>query len=408
MGVKLIECPTLDDSKAQSYLIKLVRELETDLNNVDESQLNSSTYAKLQTGADTDLKLKNYVQISDNLNLMTAGDIKNYIISTADEVTREYTAAIGYEDETLRSDMQEKLDLKANEVDLEAEITRTSSIIQDVDAIKTEVKEEAKIVSNLSDEVSGLSDDVIATQTQVSTLEQTVEGFTTRVENDEAIIANHSTEIDALSTEYVGLNTKVSEVEQTADKINLVVASGTTIEDVVLTTGAISSIEDQIDLSDNATIQDLEEKTTANIALSADSIINTVSENYYLKTDAEALAESISTQFTQTANSFEMMFSTLKEYVDNADGVEDAKIATIQKYITFKDGCIILSAEDSNITVEISQDGIYFKNGDNNVAYMTENQLFITENTTTDTLNLGNFAFKVGTKGNLTFNKVKS
>ena len=78
-----------------------------------------------------------------------------------------------------------------------------------------------------------------------------------------------------------------------------------------------------------------------------------------------------------------------------------------RRYIRFVDGDIILGEVNNNLMLKISNDKISFLQNGIEVAYMTDNKLYITDGEFLNSLQLGNFAFYPRTSGNLSFKKIK-
>lgn len=90
----------------------------------------------------------------------------------------------------------------------------------------------------------------------------------------------------------------------------------------------------------------------------------TMLKEYAKTSDLEELNESVSTTFTQTAEDFNFKFETVNERITNENGEIVTEIETIQKYIRFVDGSIILGSSENEITLTIKNDVIIFeKNG---------------------------------------------
>ena len=68
---------------------------------------------------------------------------------------------------------------------------------------------------------------------------------------------------------------------------------------------------------------------------------------------------------------------------------------------------IILGEVNNNLMLKISNDKISFLQNGIEVAYMTDNKLYITDGEFLNSLQLGNFAFYPRSNGNLSFKKIK-
>ncbi len=114
----------------------------------------------------------------------------------------------------------------------------------------------------------------------------------------------------------------------------------------------------------------------------------------------------IATQFKQTQVDYTFLFNTLVESINNDSQEANKKFAEITNYIRFVEGNIILGKSDSEIMLKIQSNKISFLQNKNEIAYISNNQLYITKGEFLESLQLGNFAFIPRTNGNLSFKKV--
>ena len=162
-----------------------------------------------------------------------------------------------------------------------------------------------------------------------------------------------------------------------------------------------SSLEEKLILGLNET----ETKLSAQILATSESITSTVMEEVYLKADTDALIESVSTQITQTAEDVEIRFTDFSQNINDVAAGTDAKFEEISKYIRFVDGNIVLGEEGNTLTLQIENDRISFLDSGIEVAYFSNNKLYVTDGEFLHSLQLGNFAFVPRSNGNLSFKK---
>ena len=113
-----------------------------------------------------------------------------------------------------------------------------------------------------------------------------------------------------------------------------------------------------------------------------------------------------STSFEQTEKNFQMKFNELIESINtNAEGNSE-KFAEIVKYIRFEDGNIVLGRSDNQLILKIQNDRISYQQNGSEVAYFSNNKLYVTTLEVTHSLIIGNFAFIPRANGNLSFKKV--
>lgn len=153
-------------------------------------------------------------------------------------------------------------------------------------------------------------------------------------------------------------------------------------------------------------LYNVQQNLEANIQVAADNIKSSVSENYYLKDDTDALISSVSTAIQQTKDSVEIEFSTFRADIQSVAANADAEFEEIRKYIRFVDGMILLGEEGNLLELQISNDRISFLQDGVEVAYFSNRKLYVTDAEFLHTLQLGNFAFMPRANGNLSFKKL--
>ena len=115
----------------------------------------------------------------------------------------------------------------------------------------------------------------------------------------------------------------------------------------------------------------------------------------------------VSTKFEQTETDYTFLFNTLLETINSNKQSADSSFIEINKYIRFEDGNILLGESNSTITLKIQNDRISFFQNGSEVAYFSNNKLYITRLEVTETFYLGNFAFILRSNGNTSFKKVR-
>ena len=141
----------------------------------------------------------------------------------------------------------------------------------------------------------------------------------------------------------------------------------------------------------------VEKRLQSSIKQTETDITSKVAETYYLKKSGDDLGKqvsSLSTSFSQTSQAFEMRF----------DAVED-DVITMQSYIRYEGGNIILGEVGNELTLKIENDRITFLDGYQEVAYFSNSKLYVTDGDFLNVLRIGNFAFYPRENGNLSFSK---
>lgn len=153
-------------------------------------------------------------------------------------------------------------------------------------------------------------------------------------------------------------------------------------------------------------IYNVEQNLLASLQVSEENIKSTVAENYYLKDDTDALVSSVSTQIEQTKESVEIQFNQFSADIEAVAAGTDAEFEEIRKYIRFVDGSILLGQVGNELELKISNDRISFLQDAVEVAYFSDNKLYVMDGHFIHSLQLGDFAFIPRANGNLSFKKL--
>ena len=84
----------------------------------------------------------------------------------------------------------------------------------------------------------------------------------------------------------------------------------------------------------------------------------------------------------------------------------DSKFQEIRKYIHFVDGNIVLGETGNELTLKVENDKISFLESGVEVAYFSNQKLYVKDGEYLDSLQVGKFAFIPRANGNLSFKKV--
>lgn len=124
----------------------------------------------------------------------------------------------------------------------------------------------------------------------------------------------------------------------------------------------------------------------------------------YATNDQVQLA--VSTSMEQLKDSFTFTFNTLEAKVDANDADAREQFATLEKYIRFVDGDIVLGESGNELVLRIQNDRISFLDGGAEVAYWNNKQMVVTDGHFLHSLRIGPFAFVPRENGNLSLVKV--
>lgn len=152
--------------------------------------------------------------------------------------------------------------------------------------------------------------------------------------------------------------------------------------------------------------QDISRQISSGLSQTSDEILSKVAEDYYLKSETDKLISSVSTEVSQTKDEINIRFNQFNQSVEDLQAGTDAKFQDISKYIRFVDGKIILGVVGNELTLQQQNDRISFIQSGNEVAYFSNNKLYVTDGEFINSMKLGKFAFLPRANGNLSFVKV--
>ena len=137
-----------------------------------------------------------------------------------------------------------------------------------------------------------------------------------------------------------------------------------------------------------------------------DSLTDYVGKTFYTKeegSDLKTEVGEISTKLTQTENQFEMNFTNVSNRLANLSESTADQFDNINKYIRFLNGDIILGEEGNATTLKIENDRIAFLDSNNEVMYITDQELYIMKAIIATQLTIGKFSWVPRSNGNVSF-----
>lgn len=145
--------------------------------------------------------------------------------------------------------------------------------------------------------------------------------------------------------------------------------------------------------------------TDSQIGKEKDALRTEISEKYYDKENLDSQFGEISTKLEQTKNSINIEFTNFKTDIDSSIKQNNVSFTEIHKYIRFIDGNIYLGAEDNPIQLIEKNDRISFVQAGSEVAYFSNNKMYVNDGQFNNTLRIGNFEFSPRPNGSLDFKK---
>ena len=155
-----------------------------------------------------------------------------------------------------------------------------------------------------------------------------------------------------------------------------------TVGDLISRTEAIES-----DYVTNDTVTSITEDVWTRIDQTAESIMSEVGSTYVT---SEGFEEELNTRFTQTEEGWEMTFDQFRQWVETENVETQTAFEELRKYIRFLDGNIILGDRNNDLQCIITNTKISFTQNGTEVAYISNNKLYITNAEVLDRFTVGN------------------
>ncbi len=159
----------------------------------------------------------------------------------------------------------------------------------------------------------------------------------------------------------------------------------------------------------NAEISDqvaaVEQSFSTSLNLLKDEVLTQVSESYTKQTDLTSYKQELATILSQTALGWDFQFENITQEMINLNGATQEEINEFKAMIRMVAGDIHLSKENSRLKVIISNEKMSFTDNGQEVAYISNNMLYITNATILNQLRIGAFAYTPRQNGSLSFGK---
>ena len=142
----------------------------------------------------------------------------------------------------------------------------------------------------------------------------------------------------------------------------------------------------------------------AQINTSADSIRQEVQANYAAATEMARLSQQLTTLTEQTENNFTWSVSRITELqtdLSEAHEATAAQLALFQTYMSFSEDGLVIGKTGNPFTFRVVNDRLAFYMNNTEVAYLSNNKLYVTQAEILTKLQIGKFAFEPQSNGNL-------
>ncbi len=129
------------------------------------------------------------------------------------------------------------------------------------------------------------------------------------------------------------------------------------------------------------------------------------------KVEEETVSKSIYEEFSITvknilnmeADGTTMIFQTINEAIQEVGNIEQTHYAELLTYIRFSENGIEIGKEGNAITMQLDNDSLDFYNNGTRVAYISDNQLYISDGRFLRSVRIGNYGFIPEANGSVSF-----
>lgn len=141
----------------------------------------------------------------------------------------------------------------------------------------------------------------------------------------------------------------------------------------------------------------------ANFAVDPDQIWASVEDKTIAKSDYDSFAETVRNILQMDANGTTMLFQTITEAIEQVGETEATHYAELLSYIRFSETGIEIGKQGNAITMQLDNDSLDFYNNGTRVAYISDNQLYITDGRFLRSVRIGNYGFIPEANGSVSF-----
>ena len=150
--------------------------------------------------------------------------------------------------------------------------------------------------------------------------------------------------------------------------------------------------------------KNLNQNIEAAVSKGESNVLTTIQGLYAKKDTFESFQSSVSSQFEQTAKDINMQFTNAVTASDTVNGKLEEYKAKVDSYIRFDTNGMEMGKSDSPFKSILTNQKLAFTENGHEIAYISDNKLFITNGEILDTFTMGPWVWDVGTNGNLSLN----
>ncbi|MDR1001869.1 MAG: hypothetical protein LBL82_01170 [Oscillospiraceae bacterium] len=160
----------------------------------------------------------------------------------------------------------------------------------------------------------------------------------------------------------------------------------------------------------SAVVEDLQQNVSSEIEVTTDRILSIVHEGYATNAEMEDLGNMYETAISHFNNQIEFKFSTL---IENERIIEDTIAENqelLEEYIRFQGALIELGRVGNSFTALLSNEKLSFLQNNTEIAYISNNKMYITDAEIKNVLTIGNsnkgyYDWVVKSNGNLSLKR---
>ena len=140
------------------------------------------------------------------------------------------------------------------------------------------------------------------------------------------------------------------------------------------------------------------------ISAEGDRIRQEVQANYALASDMSQVQSQVGTLTEQSENNFTWAVTRINQMqtdMENAQEATEEQLAVFRTYMSFGEDGLIIGKTGNPFTFRVVNDRLTFLMNDTEVAYLSNNKLYVTQAEIISKLIIGRFAFEPQANGNL-------
>ena len=145
-------------------------------------------------------------------------------------------------------------------------------------------------------------------------------------------------------------------------------------------------------------------EAVAQIALTAEQIRSEVKRDYATADQVGQMNETLSTLAEQSENNFTWTVTKVNEIIEDAaasDNLTREQLNLIHTYMRFGEDGLTIGKAGNPLTFRVINDRLAFYMNDTEVAYLSDNKLYVTQAEILARLQIGKFAYEPQSNGNL-------